>query len=359
MTGKNRNRINHWRSSVRLFLSRRSERQRVAGEGTLIPWKKIAVLILIPAFLFACILPFSATGTSAPPTSQSITSGTPQNSGATIAPAQLTGKKSQIMITEGTTKRTAWFYTPASYAKATSVSLIVMFHGIGGDAAKEIDDSELSALSDTDGFLVAYPQATGSDRKWDEDPGSADVSFIRDLVQKIETDYPKVDTKRIYATGMSNGGGEANRMGCDLADIFAAIAPVEGGYTAPAWQTCALSPSHSFMPVMAFHGYTDPVVPYGGGNGTGPATLGVFPPIQDWIQAWAKRDGCNVAQPTETNPTPQPGQPKVTLQEWTGCAGNAVVILYTVNPHGHAWYNGDPLDAGELMWQFFQAHPMP
>ena len=172
------------------------------------------------------------------------------------------------------------------------------------------------------------------------------------------SNYSPVGTRltRIFVTGMSNGGGMANRLGCDLADLFAAITPVEGGYPEPGWKDC--SPVRS-MPIMAFHGITDPVVPYKGGLGTGPARGVIFPPIPDWAAAWAKRDSCN-ATPMVTTPTGTRLKAiAVTRQEWAQCEDGASVILFSINPHGHVWPKGEPVDATTEVWKFFQAHPMP
>ncbi len=237
--------------------------------------------------------------------------------------------------------------------------LILNFHGLGSNGQEQEAQTGMSALADLKGFLVAYPNGINQNGKqeWNSNPGSPDLQFIGDLVQQLQADY-KVDPKRMYATGMSNGGGMTNRVGCDMADVFAAIAPVEGGYPDPGWQECNLSHSRPSMPVMAFHGLTDPIVPYKGGNGSGPATYGVFPSILDWATAWAHRDSCNPTPMVATPTVAQPSGIAVTRREWTQCAGNATVILFTINPHGHTWPRGKPIDATLEMWAFFQAHPM-
>jgi polyhydroxybutyrate depolymerase len=316
-------------------------------------WNKKVMLILMPVLLVACV---HTTQTASPGILITDGAGSPP---AAETGAPLTGQHKGITILEGKTPRTALIYIPSNYSPAKAAPLILNFHGLGSNGQEQEAQTGMSVLADQAGFLVAYPNGINQNGKqqWDSSHGSADLLFIGDLVKKLQADY-KVDPKRIYATGMSNGGGMTNRVGCDMADIFAAIAPVEGGYPDPGWQDCSLSPSRPYMPVMAFHGLTDPVVPYKGGNGSGPATLGVFPSIQDWAAAWAHRDSC-ITKPTMTAPTPtQPTTIKVTRQEWTQCAGDASVILFTINPHGHTWPRGNPIDATTEMWGFFQAHPM-
>jgi polyhydroxybutyrate depolymerase len=333
----------------------------------LMRWNKKVILILLLALPLACIYSAQTTGTSTPQTADSSTpqtsdtnapqtagTSTPQTAGTAIP---LTGQHKGITILEGKTPRTALVYIPNSYSSAKTVALILNFHGLGSTGPEQETLTGMSILADKEGFLVAYPNGGKQNGKqeWDSNPGSADLQFVSDLVKKIQADYSKVDSKRIYATGMSNGGGMTNRVGCDMVDIFAAIAPVEGGYPDPGWKDCDTKKQP--MPVMAFHGFTDPVVPYGGGHGMGPATLGVFPSILDWAAEWAKRDSCS-ATPTVTTPTAtQPNAIKVTRREWTQCAGGASVILFTINPHGHVWPRGAPIDATAEVWRFFQAHP--
>jgi polyhydroxybutyrate depolymerase len=167
----------------------------------------------------------------------------------------------------------------------------------------------------------------------------------------LENQY-SIDPGRIFATGISNGGGMANRVGCDLADVIAAIAPDAGAYNF--WQDC--SPSRP-VPVLAFHGLDDNLVPYNGGT-----PQAMEPPIPEWAAAWAKRDDCNYA-PLVTAPVGG-----VTVQTWTGCQGNAEVILYTLANHGHSWpgssvmpgaITSQAVSATDVMWDFFKAHPMP
>ncbi len=110
------------------------------------------------------------------------------------------------------------------------------------------------------------------------------------------------------------------------------------------------------MPVIAFHGLQDPLAPYEGGDTV------MQPPIEAWAVAWAKRDGCKEA-PDLTQPATA-----VTVRTWSGCNGNAEVILYSIADEGHSWPGSPTLpsaitsqavNATDLMWDFFQAHPMP
>lgn len=266
--------------------------------------------------------------------------------------ASLPGGSSVRQITSAGIVRRYLLHVPASYDPSTRTALIFNFHGYDVTTEEEESLSGMSAKADQAGFIVVYPE--GLNKGWSDGPGPYglhDLEFVRDLIGTLEGQY-NIDPKRIYATGMSNGGGMANRVGCSMADLFAAIAPDAGAYNF--WQDC--NPTRP-MPVLAFHGLEDALAPYAGG---GIDTM--EPPVEDWAAAWARRDGCN-AGPAVTAPVQA-----VTVRTWSACQGNAEVVLYTLAGEGHSW-PGSPtmpkeitsqaINATDIMWTFFKAHPMP
>ena len=243
-------------------------------------------------------------------------------------------------------------HVPVGTQASSSVALLLNFHGAGSNARQEEALSDTSRKADQEGFIVAYPE--GINGEWHTGPGSQgdqDRQFVRDLISRLEAQY-NIDRKRIYATGISNGGGMVDRVGCSIADLIAAIAPDSGAYNF--WKDC--NPSRP-VPVLAFHGLDDKVVPYDGGI---PASM--EPPIEQWAAGWASRDGC-ASMPVVTNPAQG-----VTVRSWPGCQGGAEVILYTLANHGHSWpgskvmpksITSQAVNATDLMWDFFRRHPMP
>ncbi len=255
-------------------------------------------------------------------------------------------------ITSSGVTRHFILHVPPTYQSGNAVPLIINFHGLGSNSKEEESLTGMSAKADQENFIVVYPDGLNS--AWDDGPatdGQRDQQFVRDLITYLESQY-SIDPKRIYATGISNGGGMTNRLGCDMADVIAAIAPDSGAYNF--WQDC--NPSRP-MPVLAFHGLDDHLVPYTGGT-----PISMEPPIEEWAASWATYDGCNTA-PAITTPVDT-----VTVHTWSGCQGNAEVILYTLANHGHSW-PGSPtmpkaitsqaINATDVMWDFFQAHPLP
>ena len=145
---------------------------------------------------------------------------------------------SEGQIESGGETRTYRLYIPASYdPDGPPAPLIVSLHGLSSNAGQQEHMSGLSDKAEEAGFVVVYPQGLGVPTRWNTAPddrrraqdANADIAFIRDLVAHLQADL-NLDPARIYATGMSNGGGMTNRLGCDMADVFAAIAPVAGAY---------------------------------------------------------------------------------------------------------------------------------
>jgi polyhydroxybutyrate depolymerase len=270
----------------------------------------------------------------------------------TPRPAIVQSGSHEGQITSGGANRHYILHVPAGYTGRSAVPLLLNFHGYGSNSRQEEALSGTSAKADREGYLVVYPD--GLDKAWHTGPGAdgqQDRRFVRDLVAYLESQY-NIDAKRIYATGLSNGGGMTDRLGCSMADIIAAIAPDSGAYNF--WQDC--QPSRP-VPVLAFHGLDDNVVPYEGGR-----QVALEPPIEEWAAGWASRDGCN---PTPAKTTPVE---TVTVRAWSGCEGGAEVVLYTLADHGHSWpgsavmprnITSQAVNATDIMWDFFMKHPMP
>lgn len=248
-------------------------------------------------------------------------------------------------------------HLPAGYDPTVGAPLVLNFHGYTSDGAQEALLSQMNAKADAEGFVALYPYGTGSPLSWNAGAccGQAvqnavdDIGFVRAVVDHAD-DALCIDDTRVFATGMSNGGFLSHRIGCELSDRFAAVAPVAGvnGMS-------ACSPSRP-MPVMHFHGTSDMLVPYAGS-----AQLG-FISVPDSFAAWGARDGCT-GDPVETY---RNGDSHCATYQ--SCSGGAEVTLCTVDGGGHTWPGGTPvpslgatttdLSATDAMWAFFQRHPL-
>ena len=257
-------------------------------------------------------------------------------------------------------KRKYLLHVPGSYDPTKPTPLVLSMHFAGGWGAQQMDISGWNRLAEREGFLVAYPSGAegGGPGVWHVDQGGGlarDVRFISELIDKLEAAY-NIDPSRIYANGLSNGGGMTFVLSCTLSDRIAAVGMVAAAQTLP-WSWCTdLRP----VPMIAFHGTADPMIPYDGG--TSWMAPDAWPNVLAWTKAWARRNQCG------PNPVESQVAADVTRLDYTSCFDNAAVVLYTVQGGGHSWPGGKPLpewlvgptsrsiDATSEMWAFFREH---
>src|SRR5215470_6577604 len=184
---------------------------------------------------------------------------------ASTAAAQVLGPgDASRSIVVGSTTRTYLVHVPPSYI-GQAVPLVVDMHGFTSTADQQRSISGFLALSDARGFIATWRQ--GLNNAWNAgiccgSTATDDVGFIRALVANMKVEAA-IDARRIYATGLSNGGGMAQRLACEAADLFAASAPV--AFPISISPTSACVPSRK-IPVLTFMGLTDTIVAYNGGQ---------------------------------------------------------------------------------------------
>ena len=187
------------------------------------------------------------------------------------------------------------------------------------------------------------------------------MTFVSKLLDDLAT-VVNVDPKRVYATGMSNGGMMCYRLAAELPDCIAAVAPVSG--------TMAITdckPKRP-VPVMHFHGTADNIVPFGGlGKGT-PQFL-TFKSVKETIRICAKANGCPEKPVVTDLPSKTDDDTKVRKKTYGPGKDGAEVILVEIEGGGHTWPGQEPpvgfigkstksISANDLIWEFFERHPM-
>jgi polyhydroxybutyrate depolymerase len=289
----------------------------------------------------------------------------PTTSASSNLPA---GESTRTLIHDGL-QRSYIVYVPASINWSQPIPLVFVFHGGTGNAEGAIRMSGFNEVADQNGFILIYPNGTGrlSDEKlltWNggtccgyaQENNIDDVGFVRQIVTDLQS-LAGVDAKRIYATGMSNGGILSQRLACEASDLFAAVAPVAGTLNLPECQ-----PAQPIS-VIEFHGTDDQNIFYDGGAGPKSLANVDFTSVQDSIGFWISFDGCTSQLQTNSFDDIQ-------HEVWNGCANSTSIELYTIIGGGHAWpggtagrAGGDPptqtLSASKLIWEFFAAHPKP
>ena len=262
-------------------------------------------------------------------------------------------------------KRSYLLYVPETYNPTTPTSLVISLHGFAEWPAHQMQISRWNDLARQHGFIVVYPCGTELPLRWRiyDFSGSdtelmEDVTFISDLIDKLEAEY-NLDPTRIYVNGLSNGGGMAITLSCKLPERIAAVGSVAGAYP---FSVSECQPSRP-VPTIVFHGTGDPIVPYLGGQAG--ASGFSMPSIPDWVAELAQYYGCA----NEPNKLPAIGA--VQGIQFADCAQNSDVVFYSIEGGGHSWPGGGSLpriivgntnrdiDATEMMWDFFRQHPLP
>jgi polyhydroxybutyrate depolymerase len=242
-------------------------------------------------------------------------------------------------INIGGRDRSYRLYKPAGVP--ASAPLVVVLHGYSGSAAQAERDYKWDGLADSDKFVVAYPD--GLNRAWNVNgegccgrparQGVDDVAFITAAVADIARNVG-IDSTRVYATGISNGGIMSYTLACNTG-VFAAIGPDAA---------TQLDPCRSPHPtsVMHIHGTADSLVPYKGGQGFSVIN---GPSVTEVNAFWRNVDQCGAPAATTAG--------RVTTST-AACADNRSVVLMTIDGGGHVEW--PPLFTQKL-WEFFAAHP--
>jgi polyhydroxybutyrate depolymerase len=257
-----------------------------------------------------------------------------------------------LVTPDGRTRRYR-VHRPPAHDGERRLPVVLVFHGGGGDVPGMVATTGMDAVADAHGFYAVYPEGTGRTvlgkhfGTWNAGAccGSAradgvdDVGFVSRLLDALAEDLP-IDTRRVYATGISNGGFMASRLACELSDRIAAIAPVAGA-TAPA--DCA---PRRPVPVLIFHGRADACVPIDGGERCGGCftealeELGVEPRAEDFfpcdaVEAAAERwrTHARCGPDAETIPVGTDTE----CRRWSACSEGAAVEVCASRAAGHTW----------------------
>jgi polyhydroxybutyrate depolymerase len=197
-------------------------------------------------------------------------------------------------------------HVPVSYQNTIPTALVLYFHGFGGTASQADRISGFTLFSEKHNILVAYgqglPEGEGGAPFWASagpiDYGIDDLHYVSLMLDDLQNKLC-VDTRRIFVTGFSNGGGMSGYIACSLAGRIAAVAPVSGNF-------------------------------------------------------YALPGGCHPGPTIFLHSAQEMGE------RWANCQENAEIVHYRIEGGGHAWPrllgNRPSL---EVMWDFFQSHPLP
>jgi polyhydroxybutyrate depolymerase len=263
----------------------------------------------------------------------------------------------------------AWL--PDGYREGPPLPVVLVFHG-GGQAVPSMEDNaNLHNAPDAQHFVIVY--AAGVEKSFDVGGyccGVAARDHINDLayVEAVLADLQsvaRIDQRRIYATGFSNGGQFVYYLACNMANRIAAIAPVSGSMQPP-FDQC--NPSRP-VAVFHWHGLADRFEPFQGGP---PAVKSapMQPPAENGLNLWRRIDGTHGEQPVNVV------GPVAQCTESVGGRDGTVVLLCLVPGMGHHWPGsnpqhgvprviaalgplGPPMDANDAILRFFTQYALP
>lgn len=176
-------------------------------------------------------------------------------------------KNIEASLSVGEQQRDYIIHLPAGYSTAKKYPLVLVFHGGGGNYRQMQRYMKMDEIADREAFIAVYPN--GVNKQWNDGrefkesiAANDDVLFIQRLLDSMQKNYA-VDTKRLFATGISNGGFFSFYLAAKLSDRLLAVAPV-----------CATIPEKVFpayypanpVSLLLINGTADPLVPYNGGS---------------------------------------------------------------------------------------------
>ena len=265
------------------------------------------------------------------------------------------------------TDRSYIVHIPTSYLRGSPTPLVLCLHGAGTTGKMMQNLTGLSKKADEANFIVVFPSGTGFGQLLTWNAGgfqkgvgskADDVAFMRQIMDELSKEL-WIDQARIYACGLSNGGMMSYRLASELSDRVAAIAVVAGSV---AVEDC--KPKRP-VPVLHIHGTADNVVPFQMTEKNMPPFM-KLKTVQESVKLWVKLDGC--ADQPEVEQISKPDDLKVVRKRHNNGKNGSEVVLVEVEEGGHTWPGMPPplkvfgksakLSANDLIWDFFQKHPM-
>ncbi len=239
---------------------------------------------------------------------------------------------------------------PLDYDGVTPLPLVFDIHGYSSTKGQQKLVSGFAELAESEGFIVVRPNGFGALRSWNggdfccglaQSQDLDDVGLMRAIAAEVAA-VACVHPRRIYATGISNGGALSHRLACEASDLFAAVAPVAYPIDRDPFTQC--QPERP-VAVMHLHGRADLVVPYDGSI-TAPSTPESF-------AYWGEVNGCT-DPPAETY-----AKDDSRCETYESCDAGVLTTLCTIDG-GHVLYaNNDAVPVAALAWQFLSQHELP
>jgi polyhydroxybutyrate depolymerase len=243
-------------------------------------------------------------------------------------------------------------YRPESTISAGPRPLIVLLHGLGGNAGRTRTWG-YEAVADREGFIVAYPQ--GIENRWSYgrsvsgqsmprvgDEQVDDVGFLGRLVDTLVSEQ-LADRSRVYVVGVSNGGVMAYTVACSMTRRFAAVAALLAPMTDLQIEDCRPDGKIS---IMMLAGTADGSMPYGGFK----LQFGGLVSVPATVEYWRQVNKCGESQVTPVPHRDANDPTSVEVMHWPTCADGTSVVSYRIEGGGHRTPSLAPASEAEREW---------
>lgn len=278
---------------------------------------------------------------------------------------ELSAGDTLITVNSGGLERTLIVHVPPDHDRSASWPLFLVFHGASSNASEMERLVAMHEVTDAAGVVVAYPQgiqsgwAIGCDCTQSDLLGIDDVAFIAEAIDVMAREFA-IDSTRIYATGISQGGRFSQLLACRRSDLIAAVVSVAASTPTELADRCGLLLLDP-MPILFMLGTDDPIFLWNGIPGallSGPGT----------ITTWRGFNGCTDAVESGDLPDTADDGTTVRTERYADCAGDAEVVLYAIEGGGHTWpgaaFSVSPtlgpvsqdVSANEVLTDFFAQH---
>jgi polyhydroxybutyrate depolymerase len=271
-------------------------------------------------------------------------------------PVTLTPGEHRLTVTG--LERRYLVHVPPSFAPGAPPLAVLVLHG-GGGAAEQMVETGMEEFGDRDGFAVIYPEGVPQplnpkNHNWNAgncdgvigencggpafDRGIDDVAYFRAVLGELRAG----GIKRVFVSGISNGGMMAHRVGCALADEVHGIAAIAGALALPSAENGTIVYCEPGRPldVLIIHATNDENLPYDGGSGACSSAGRSYPSVDYALGEWRRFNNC-AATETEVY-----RKGIVVCVEWA-CAAGTATRLCRIDPPagseigGHSWPGSD------------------
>lgn len=253
-------------------------------------------------------------------------------------------------------------FVPTTYDGSTALPLVVLLHSYSITGAFAVGAFGFRAVAEERGFLLAVPEGLRDSRNspyWNATSGCCDFdrsgvddsAYLRRVIEDVQARW-KVDRKRIFTIGVSNGGFMGHRLACDHADLIAGIVSIAGAVDV---DPSLCHPSQG-VHIMHVHGTEDSVIHFGGGSFTGP-----YPSAPESVARWVELNRCD-AGASEPGPTVDadgftPGA-ETRVTRWVeGCRPGGTVEFWEMIGADHFFVPAPEFKRVVVDWFFAHAKP--